>query len=262
MDILQAQIKAKEEKKTFALATLVKTEGATPRGVGSKMLVFADGSYEGTIGGGVLEKQVISDSVKCINKNEIALKKYENRAEETSSPCGGIITVFIEPELGAPELVVAGAGHVGGSLIRLAAELGYRITALDTRDSEITAENVKKADRFIHIDDFYEGIKSLNIGPNAYYLVSTYSHETDGQALAAALEKEAAYIGMMGSSVKIKTLFDKLRQKGFSEDALASINTPVGLDIGGETPAEIALSIIAEMQMVRYQGTGRSLKGN
>ena len=260
MDILQAQIKARQEKKTYALVTLVKTEGSTPRGVGSKMIVFADGTFEGTIGGGVLEKQVIADSVRCINSREKALREYENRAEETASPCGGLITVFIEPELGAPELVVAGAGHVGGCLIRLAAALGYRITVLDTRDTEMTAENVKQADCFVHIDDFYEGIKSLNIGPNAFYLVSTYSHATDGQALAATLEKEAAYIGMMGSPIKIKTLFGQLREKGYSEAQLASINAPVGLNIGGETPPEIALSIVAEMQMVRYGGTGRPLK--
>ena len=260
MDILQAEVKARQEKKTYALVTLVKTEGATPRSVGSKMLVFADGTFKGTIGGGILEKQVIADSVLCINSREKALKEYENRAEETGSPCGGLITVFIEPELGAPELVVAGAGHVGGCLIRLASALGYRITAVDTRDTEMTAENVKLADSFVLIEDFYEGLKSLNIGPNAFYLISTYSHATDGQALAAALEKEAAYIGMMRSPVKIKTLFDKLRESGYSDAQLASINAPVGLNIGGETPPEIALSIMAEMQMIRYGGTDRPLK--
>ena len=262
MDILQAQLKASQEKKTYALVTLVKTEGATPRGVGSKMLVFADGTFEGSIGGGVLEKQVITDSVRCINNREKALREYENRDEEAGSPCGGLITVFIEPEFGAPELVVAGAGHVGGCLIRLASMLGYRITVVDTRDTEMTAENVKQADCFVLVDDFYKGIKSLNSGTGAFYLVSTYSHETDGQALAAVLEKEAAYIGMMGSPIKIKTLFGQLKEKGYNEAQLASINAPVGLNIGGGTPPEIALSIAAEMQMVRYNGTGHPLKDN
>lgn len=260
MDILQAQIKAQGEKKTYALVTLVKTEGATPRGVGSKMLVFEDGSFEGSIGGGVLEKQVIADAVSCAKRGEKMLKQYENRAEETGSPCGGVITAFIEAQQGAPVLVVVGAGHVGGCLIRLAAPLGYRITVIDTRESEMIAENIKQADSFVHVKNFYEGLKSFETGRAAFFLVSTYSHETDGEALAAALEKDAAYIGMMGSPVKIKTLFGKLRDRGFSEAQLASVNAPVGLDIGGETPQEIALSIMAEMQMKRYGGTGRPWK--
>jgi xanthine dehydrogenase accessory factor len=260
MNILEAQLKARQEKKAYALVTLVKTEGATPRGVGSKMIVFADASSVGSIGGGVLEKQVISDAVQLIGEHKKALNVYENRAEEDGSPCGGLITVFIEVEEGAPELVVCGAGHVGGCLINLAATLGYRITAVDRRDRETIAENIKHADSFIRVEDFYHGVKALDIRHGAFYLVSTYSHATDGEALAAALEKDAAYIGMMGSSVKIKSLFAKLREKGYSEERLASVNTPVGLDIGGEMPPEIALSIMAEIQMIRYHRTGRSLR--
>ena len=259
MDIIQAQLKAIKEKKAYALVTLVKTEGTTPRGVGSKMIVFADGSFEGTIGGGVLEKQVIGDAVECVKNGRKTLNVYENRAEESGSPCGGVITVFIEAEQGAPELVVAGAGHVGGCVIALAATAGYRITVIDTRESEQIAQNIKQADSFVRAENFYQGLKTLDASPRAFYLVSTYSHETDGEALAAALEKDAAYIGMMGSQVKIRTLFDKLRGKGFSDAQLAFIHTPVGLDIGGETPPEIALSIMAEIQMIRYGGTGRSV---
>ena len=260
MDILEAQLKARQEKKKYALVTLVKTEGATPRGVGSKMIVFADGSFEGSIGGGVLEKQVIHDAIQCAKDGGKALNVYENRAEEAGSPCGGLITVFIESEQGPPELVVCGAGHVGGCLINLASTLGYRITAVDTRNTEMTAENTKNADSFILVEDFYQGIKSLDMEPGAFYLVSTYGHASDGEALAAVLEKDAAYIGMMGSPIKIKTLFSNLREKGYTEAQLALVNAPVGLRIGGETPPEIALSIMAEIQMTRYGGTGRRMK--
>jgi len=228
--------------------------------VGSKMIVFTDGSSEGSIGGGVLEKQVIQDAVQCVKEGIKTLNVYENRAEEKDSPCGGLITVFIEPEKSAPELVVCGAGHVGSSVIKVATTLGYRITALDTRDTDMTMKNVRHADSFILVENFYHGIKSLDIGPHAFYLICTYSHGTDGEALAATLEKDAAYIGMMGSPVKIESVFTKLREKGYTETQLASINAPVGLHIGGETPPEIAISIMAEMQMIRYSGTGRSLK--
>jgi len=260
MNILEAQLKAQQDKKTYALATLVKTQGATPRGVGSKMMVFEDGKFEGTIGGGALEKQVLADALKCVKSRESVLAEYENRTEDGSSPCGGIITVFIEPIQSVPDLVVCGAGHVGGALIKLAGALDYRVTAIDTRDTEMTEAHVKEADNFVLVEDFFVGLQSLNIGAGAFYLISTYGHSQDGQALAAALEKNAAYIGMMGSPIKISSLFSKLREKGFSDEQLAFIHTPVGLDIGGETPPEIAVSILAEMQKVRYGKSGCSLK--
>lgn len=260
MNILDAQLKARQVKKSYALVTLVKVEGTTPRSVGSKMIVFADGTFDGTIGGGVLEKRIITDAVQCLANKESTLRKYENRAEDGSSPCVGVITAFIDLVQGAPELVVCGAGHVGSCVIRLASQLGYRITVIDTRDLETLSESVRLADSFVHCHDFSEGVKSLETGPQAYYLVSTYGHTQDGEALAAALEKNAAYIGMIGSPLKIKTLFNKLREKGFNEAQLASVNAPVGLDIGGESPEEVAIAIVSELQMIRYGKTGCQLK--
>ncbi|MCL1805548.1 MAG: XdhC/CoxI family protein [Clostridiales bacterium] len=259
MDIWEAQMNARQEKKAHALVTIVQTRGAAPRGAGSKMLVYRDGSAEGTIGGGVLEKKITADAVACIASGESKLGEYVN-AEGDDDPGSGVVTAFIEPERGAPELVVCGAGHVGACVIRLASALGYRVTAVDTRDTDITAENVKAADSFIRAEDFYSGVKSVGAGPQAYYMVSTYGHEQDTEALAAVLEKDAAYAGMLGSPAKIRTVFAKLREKGFSEEQLAAVHTPVGLDIGGETPEEVAFSILAEMQMTRYGGTGRPMK--
>jgi len=259
MDILEAQVNARQEKKAHALVTIVQTRGTAPRGAGSKMLVYRDGSAEGTVGGGVLERKITADAVRCIASGENKLGEYTN-AEGDESPGSGIVTVFIEPEQGAPELVVCGAGHVGACAIRLASALGFRITAIDTRDTDMTAENVKPADSFVRAGDFYSGVKSIDAGPQAFYLISTYGHEQDAEALAAVLENGAAYAGMLGSPAKIRTVFATLREKGFSEEQLQAVHTPVGLDIGGETPEEVAFSILAEMQMTRYGGTGRPMK--
>ena len=257
MDLLQAQLEARQAKKPYALVTLVKAEGAAPRGAGSKMIVFENGHSFGTVGGGTLEKKVLADAVKCLRDGRGFLKDYENRAEEEGSPCIGVVTVFIEPEKGAPHLVVCGAGHVGGAVIELASKLGYYVTVIDTRDEELTAEHAKNADSFIVVEDFYSGLRSLDTGPKTFFLVLTYGHAEDAEALSAALEKDAAYIGMTGSRPKIESIFTKLKDKGFTDEQLAFIHTPVGLDIGGETPPEIALSIMAEMQMTRYGRTGR-----
>ena len=112
----------------------------------------------------------------------------------------------------------------------------------------------------ILVKNFSEDLEKLSLPEKAYCLVSTYGHEEDYQALSVILKKENMYVGMMGSNVKIKSIMSKLLEKGFTKEQLDLINTPVGLDIGGETPYEIALSILAEIQMVRYDAKGGSLK--
>lgn len=260
LNILEEQLKAERENRHYALVTLVKTTGTTPRSAGSKMLVFPDGSCRGTIGGGVLEKQVTADAVSVIESGQSVLKEYENRPAEAGAPCGGIITAFIEAGSRAPRLVVCGAGHVGGIIIRMAGELGYHVTAIDTRDTELTKEYVKTADRFILADSFREGMEAAGGGADTFYMVSTYGHKEDCEALEAVLLKDSAYIGMMGSSAKINAIFQKLRERGITEEQLSRVYAPVGLDIGGDTPPEIALSVLAQMQLVRYAGSGRALK--
>ncbi len=254
INIIEEQLKAQKEKKPYALATIIETKGTTPRSVGSKMMIFEDGTVIGTIGGGVLENQVIEDGITTLKNNQKQVKQYENKATGGISPCGGTITVFIEANRNNEvNLVVCGAGHVGASVINMASLLNYHITVLDTRDTEITRENVKNADRFDLIETFYQGIKDTEIPNGSYILVSTFGHEEDCEALAAVLDKKAAYIGMMGSKMKINSIFKKLKERGFTQEQLEFIHTPVGLDIGGETPAEIALSILAQMQAVRYK---------
>ncbi len=253
INIAEEQVKAQKRNCPYALATIIETRGTTPRSVGSKMLVFEDGTVIGTIGGGVLEKQVIDDAIIILGKNLKQVKQYENKSTGGISPCGGQISVFIEANRNNNvNLIVCGAGHVGASVIKMANLLNYHITVLDTRDTEITRENVQYADRFELIDEFYHGIKNTEIPDGSYILVSTYGHEEDCEALAAALEKNAAYIGMMGSAMKIKSIFKKLQERGFTQEQLDFVHTPVGLNIGGETPSEIALSILAEIQSVRY----------
>ena len=259
MQLLMQQSAAQQENRAYTLATIVETQGETPRGVGSKMMVLEDGNICGTIGGGVLEQQVQADALNCLKTGHPLLKHYENRSVTGISPCGGRITVFLDPCLPRPQLVVVGAGHVGAALIRLSSQFDYTVTAVDTRDTDITRENVKSADVFYLTKDFSEDLLRLPLPENAFYLVSTYGHEEDCEALATVLQKKPRYVGMMGSPVKIRSIFHQLKKRGFLEEQLQFIHTPVGLDIGGETPMEIALSILAEIQMVRYQKTGTTL---
>jgi xanthine dehydrogenase accessory factor len=258
LDLLDKQLDARKKGRRYALVTIVRTEGAAPRDVGAKMLVLDDGTVFGSVGGGAIEKAVIEDAVKCIGGRTKILKEYENEAEDAG--CGGNVVIFIESEETVPRLVVCGAGHVGGAVIKLGAMLQFNITAIDTRNTADILEHVKDAVHFVHTESFQKGIRDLDIGAGALFLVSTFSHATDAEALAAVLKKEPAYAGMMGSKTKIKTICDKLKKQGFTDAEIDFVHAPVGLDIGGSTPNEIAFSIVSEMQMARYARGGGSIK--
>ncbi|MDL2225726.1 XdhC/CoxI family protein [Eubacteriales bacterium OttesenSCG-928-M02] len=258
MQILKAQLDAKQKGKPYALATVVKVVGSTPRGVGVKMLVYEDGSTVGTVGGGYIEQAVIKDAVESIKSGISTLQEYEN-SYGLGPNCGGLATIYIDVEAGMPMLVVCGLGHVGAAVAKAARVLNWNIHAVDTREEEIILQNAEAADQFTLVSDFRSGVRDLQMPPGAFYLISTYSHDTDAEALAGALEKQPAYVGMMGSPGKIKAVREKLMGYGFTPEQLDFVHTPVGLNIGGSTPPEIAISIIAEMQMVRYKGSEESL---
>ena len=257
---LAEQLQAQKDKRDYALVTIVKTEGITPRNIGSKMLVFSDASTLGSVGGGMVEKNVIADTLQCIKEKANELKEYENFSQDDGSECTGKIQVFIETIMSKPHLVICGAGHVGTAVANIAKSAGYFVTAVDTR-KPIAESNIQHVvDEFIHINDYREGIDSLQVSPGAYFLVSSHEHSEDANILAAVLLKEPKYVGMLGSKKKIEYVFEQMREEGFKDEQLNSVNTPIGLDIGGELPEEIAISIVAEMQMVRYDTGGGPLK--
>ena len=189
-----------------------------------------------------------------ISARQNALKRYEIKAPAAASGavCTGGITVFIEVFRAAPLLVVCGGGHVGRSLIRIAKEVGFDVLLVDTRDAGVIAESVAMADRFEQVPDFASGLRALDIDPSAYYVLCSYSHPTDGASLHAVLDKEWSYAGMVGSRAKIGAIFSQMREFGYSDARLAEVHTPIGLALGGETPAEIAVAIMAEIIAVQH----------
>ena len=175
--------------------------------------------------------------------------------------CGGHVSVLIEVFIPRPLLVMCGAGHIGGCMLKLAEFVGFDTILIDDRPEDAIADKIETASRFVGVKDFEDEISAMNIPAGAYFVIATHGHACDGEALAGALGKNAAYIGMIGSSKKVAALFDKLRAKGVSGEQLDSVYTPVGLDIGGETPEEIAIAIMAEIQSVRYGKNADHMKG-
>ncbi|MDO5111334.1 MAG: XdhC/CoxI family protein [Clostridia bacterium] len=260
-DILIEQLKAGKSKRNYAVVTIIKAEGSTPRESG-KMLVFADGKTVGTVGGGRVERLATADAVSCIAQGGNACKEYTLLEEGTGigMSCGGNVTVFIEVYRVKPQLVMCGAGHVGGALIQLAQFCGYDVTLVDTRPDEYIQDKIDLADVFVHVEDFYQGVKELNVPDGCCFVIATFGHAHDGEALEAALGKNASYVGMVGSKRKVGTLFAGLLEKGFTQEQLDSVYTPIGLDIGSETPEEIALAVMAEIMKVKKGSTAKHLR--
>lgn len=262
-DCLREELEARRARKSYAVATIVQADGSTPRSSG-KMLVYADGKSRGTVGGGAIEMLARQDAVAAIDRGANVLKRYdlEGESADTGMTCGGRMTVFIEVFRAAPLLVVCGAGHVGGSLIRAAKPVGFEVLLLDDRPEEAIAETVALADRFLPVKDFEAELKAFPIEPGAFYVIATHGHFCDEEALAAALTKEGAYVGMLGSRKKIGSVFARMREKGFTDKQLSAVYTPIGLDLGGETPEEIAVSILSEILMVKNgRGGGHLSRG-
>jgi len=245
----------KGEHGTLAILTVVRTSGSSPRDVGAKMVVLPDGSTEGTIGGGKLEKLAVQDALEMLKKGGCSYKQYRLRPEEEQgigAECGGDVDVFIEVLGPADHLVILGAGHIGLALHRLAQVLDFKVTVIDDRPEYAVPQKFKGADvRLMRYDD--PGISAL-LTPNSYVVVVTHAHMNDATALKTVLGSKVRYVGMIGSRRKVSKLKEQLEKDGVPKERLDEVFTPVGLDIGAETPAEIAVSIISEMIHIKRKG--------
>lgn len=259
--ILEAQMALEKTRQCYAVVTIVSASGSTPREHG-KMLVNDAGYVAGTIGGGEAEYLAIRDAKELLPRGQNAVKTYTLRGEksDTKMTCGGTITVLFEIYAEKPLLVMIGAGHVGTAVLSMARPLGFETLLIDDRPEADIRSAIELAGRYLPTSDYYKDILSLDIPDNAYFVIATHGHAYDGTALAAVLKKRFSYAGMIGSREKINGVFRKLLNEGYDQELLDSVYTPIGLDLGGETPEEIALSIMSEVQMIRRGGSGKHMR--
>ncbi|GMV32396.1 MAG: xanthine dehydrogenase [Chloroflexi bacterium] len=245
-----------------ALCTVVKSEGSTPRHVGSKMLVYPDGKFIGTVGGGDLEHRVLDEAWMAISDGTPRYLHYNMADPSRGDPgvCGGQVEVFVEPILPAPTLVVIGAGHVGKAVVHLAKWLGFHVVVSDDRAEFCTPEATPGADEYLPIE-MGKLAESLKITNRTYLAVTSRGSGVDAHGLPPLLESEAAYIGVIGSKRRWATTVKALKEKGVKDELIAKVHSPIGLELQAETPEEIAVSIMAEVLMVRDKGTGRQMRG-
>jgi xanthine dehydrogenase accessory factor len=248
---LAAQLKARGE--ACALCTVVRTSGSVPRHAGTKMLVNPRGEVlAGTVGGGEMESRVTRAAAQALLSGETALQRFELGDPGKGDPgvCGGVAEVFIEPLLGAPTLLIVGAGHVGRALTHLAGWAGFRVVVADDRADLCTPEQCPGADRYIS-GDVAAQLDAGVLGPNTYCALVTRGYPLDVALLPKLLAAPLRYIGAMGSERRWLTAAKALAEAGVSQDALKRVRAPIGIELNAETPEEIAISILAEIVALR-----------
>lgn len=234
------------------LATVIESKGSAPRDVMAKMLVFENGEIFDTIGGGKVELFVIDEARKIMGTGKSKVLDYEL----TTSPggigmtCGGSMKIFIEDVNKMEKLIIFGAGHIAIPLVNMAKELEFETIVVDDRSAFANRKRFKNADKIIN-KNFIEAFKELKIDKRTYIVIATYSHRADVDILRKSLEYKPKYLGMIGSKRKTKTVYDTLIEEGISKTRLSKVKSPIGISIGAETPAEIAVSILAEVVKTR-----------
>lgn len=252
MSILQDLAALEEACEPGAICTIVETHGSTPRHAGSKMLVYADGSFRGTVGGGEIERRIFDEAIASMKDGKTRLLRYQMVDPKRGDPgvCGGEVVVFVEPILPPPTLVVIGGGHVGKAVAHLAKWLGFQVAVSDDRAEFCTKEANPDADMLLPVlmQDLPQHLK---ITQQTYLVLTTRGVNVDVPGLPALLDTSAAYIGVIGSRKRWITTRKALEEAGVPQEKIKRVKSPVGMDIHAETPEEIAVSIMAEVIRAR-----------
>ena len=246
MKVLQAAVAAMEAGQPVALCTVVGVNGSAPRHSGARMLVDAQGDIVGTVGGGEWERRVILAALEALDDGQVR-RLQAHLTRDLGMCCGGAMDVLIEPLSSVERLHLFGAGHVGGELAPMARRLGFEVVVYDERDDWLTTARFPGCS--LVEKDPRRALPSL--GSRDYAVIVTHSHQLDQDLLEALVGQPWAYLGMIGSRAKVAKFHIRLKMAGVDPDHLARVHAPIGLDIGAETPAEIAVSVMAELIRVR-----------
>jgi xanthine dehydrogenase accessory factor len=285
VDILRTLTSELQAGRAVALVTVINTSRSVPRHAGAKLLVIDDletkgraetaltagvsatistvntvnpvntrvatntiNTYRtiGTIGGGEMEARCIAAATEALADGKCRTLRYELLDAANGDPgvCGGTVELFVEPFLPTPTLYVIGCGHVGAAVVNLAKWMGYRVVATDDRLDLAAEANLPGADA-VFAGPFASALQAEPIGAHTSVVVVTRNMAVDLELLPLVLETSARFIGVMGSARRWSSTVEALSERGITSEALARVHSPIGLNIGAETPEEIAVSIMA-----------------
>lgn len=260
--IWKVLVDLEENNRAGALCTVVSSHGSTPRHEGSKMVVFPDGTFVGTIGGGEVENRTIQEALSALEDGKARKLMYSMVDPGRGDPgvCGGTMEIYVEPILPQETLVVIGGGHVGRAVAHLAKWLSFRVVVCDDRAEFATPEQNPDADLLLPVP-MEELPDHIQIDAFTHIVLTTRGSDVDIAGLPGLLRRcNPGYLGIIGSKRRWANTRKNLIAAGISEELLAKIHSPIGLELQAETPEEIAVSILAEILMLRRKASGKSMK--
>jgi xanthine dehydrogenase accessory factor len=230
----------------FALCTVTATRGSVPGKVGAKMIVDRHGVQFGTVGGAGLEEKTKALAVKCIAEKKSATQKFDLayfRPGALDSLCGGTVEVLVEYMGAVPHILICGGGHVGLEVAKLCDQLEYVYSVVDDRPEFAARERFHQAHSLFvaRPEDYFP---QADLSAFSHLIILGYSHRIDTDILYQCCKRFQGYIGVISSKLKRREMFARVRERGVTDEELARVEAPLGVNIGGETPAEIAVSIL------------------
>jgi xanthine dehydrogenase accessory factor len=259
MDIIEKIYHLKKEKKSFVVATVIEAEGSTPGKIGFKMIVCSDGKTFGTVGGGTVEKLAEKNAFGFLRRGVNGTKEYDLQSEEATSKdatgmlCGGAVKIYFEIHVPKRKIYIFGGGHVSQALERILPQEKYSVVIIDNRKQFVAESLHPIADERI-CEEYMEFFDHFEPEDGSYVVVVTHGHKYDYDVLRMIVKNKypLQYIGMIGSNIKVNATLDKIKNE-FGNVDLSKLYSPIGIDIGGSSASEIALSIAAEMQALEYE---------
>ena len=258
--ILRRAAELADAGQAFALCTVIATRGSVPGKVGAKMIVERDGTPFGTVGGAGLEEKTKALALECIATKKSGQFKFDLayfRPGALDSLCGGSVEILVEYMGAVPHVLICGGGHVGLEVARLCDQLEYVYSVLDDRAEFTASERFPNAHgRFTAMPEAF--FPTADLSPYSHIIILGYSHRVDTDILHHCCKRFGGYIGVISSKLKRREMFARVKERGVTDAELARVEAPLGVPIGGETPAEIAVSIMGGI-IAHHKGVQRDM---
>ena len=244
----------KLKRQPVALITVTKCYGSTPCVLGSRMIITENKELYGTIGGGKLEFLAIDQAIKALDENKIIESGY-TLGPEFEQCCGGKVEFIIEPMNQSPELFLFGAGHIGHEIASLLVDTVFKVKLIDSRNNWFSEKDLDPTINPCEVSeiDFKTFRDAVRWGKNCYVIALTHNHAIDFDVMAMALQNETKFIGLIGSKTKKARFNNMLINEMEIKEGMSNVICPIGLPIGGDTPKEIAISVVAQLLQVHYK---------
>ncbi len=253
MDLYDEIVRLRKLGQKCAIATIVQVNGSIPSYESAKILVREDGSFMGTVGGGCVEAEVWNAAREVIETEKprhLTFSLGQDAAYDEGLICGGQLNIFVEPVIPQPHAFIFGGGHVSKSISKVATIAGFSTVIIDNREAFANAERFPEAEA-TYAEEYEDVFPKLEVNSSTYLIIVTRGHRDDMRVLRWAVNTPARYIAMIGSKRKTISVVHELEKDGIPREAFEKVFAPMGLELGAETPEEIAISVVAEMIAIR-----------